>query len=216
MKTPPSLYVERLKINLKNIYFFFHLYYLFIHLSIRWRRRFILQIFDYLNIQDPKIGSYDDICLKSQGKMCFLLHLQKQQNGGGVQKDKKIKYNWWYCLIRQKMRIKKTISELLEVSIELWPKPRNLKKRVKKMFNQDERKTECAVGNREMGFWQGKKAENIFISLLTSGSAVFICLLLLVLPNSNNLSNHVLFNIFKNGKKLHTLQLHTFSVYEKQ
>ena len=27
------------------------------------------------------------------------------------------------------------------------------------MFNQDERKTECAVGNREMGFWQGKKAE---------------------------------------------------------
>ena len=27
------------------------------------------------------------------------------------------------------------------------------------MFNQDEEKMECAVGNREMGFWQYKKAE---------------------------------------------------------
>jgi len=43
------------------------------------------------------------------------------------------------------------------------------------------------------GFWQGKKAENVLISFLTSGFAVFICLWLLVLPNSNNLINHVLY-----------------------
>ena len=29
------------------------------------------------------------------------------------------------------------------------------------MFNQDEGKIECVVGNREMGFWPGKKAENV-------------------------------------------------------
>ena len=40
--------------------------------------------------------------------------------------------------------------------------------------------------------WQGKKAENVLISFLTSGFAVFICLSLLVLPNSNNLIDHVL------------------------
>jgi len=60
------------------------------------------------------------------------------------------------------------------------------------MFNQDEEKMECAVGNREMGFWQYKKAEIVLISFLTSGFAAFICLWLLVLPNSNNLINHVL------------------------
>ena len=31
------------------------------------------------------------------------------------------------------------------------------------MFNQDEGKVEWAVGNREMGFWPGKKAENVLI-----------------------------------------------------
>ena len=46
----------------------------------------------------------------------------------------------------------------------------------KKMYNQDEEKMECAVGNREMGFWQCKKAEIDLISFLTSGFAVFICL----------------------------------------
>ena len=60
------------------------------------------------------------------------------------------------------------------------------------MFNQDEGKIECAAGNREMGFWQGKKAKIVLILFLTSGFAVFICLWLLVLPNSNNLVNHVL------------------------
>jgi len=40
--------------------------------------------------------------------------------------------------------------------------------RTKKMFNQDEGKIECAVGNREMGFWQYKKAEIVLISFLTS------------------------------------------------
>jgi len=38
----------------------------------------------------------------------------------------------------------------------------------KKMFNQDEEKMECAVGNREMGFWQYKKAEIVLLSFLTS------------------------------------------------
>ena len=52
----------------------------------------------------------------------------------------------------------------------------DLMKRTKKMFNQDEGKIKCAVGNREMGFWLGKKAENVLISFLTSGFAVFICL----------------------------------------
>jgi len=61
------------------------------------------------------------------------------------------------------------------------------------MFNQDVGKIECAVGNREMSFWQGKKAENVLISFLMLGFAAFICLWLLVLPNSNNLINHVLY-----------------------
>ena len=39
---------------------------------------------------------------------------------------------------------------------------------VKKMFNQNEEKKECAVGNREMGFWQYKKAEIVLLSFLTS------------------------------------------------
>ena len=71
---------------------------------------------------------------------------------------------------------------------------KTIKKIRKKIFNQDELKMECAVGNREMGFWQCKKAEMVLISFLTSGFAVFICLWLLVLPNSNNLINHVLFS----------------------
>jgi len=62
----------------------------------------------------------------------------------------------------------------------------------KKMFNQDEGKIEYAVGNREICVWQSKKAEIVLILFLTSGFAAFICLWLLVLPNSNNLINHVL------------------------
>jgi len=60
------------------------------------------------------------------------------------------------------------------------------------MFNQDEGKIECAVGNGEICVWQGKKVEIVLILFLTSGFAAFICLWLLVLPNSNNLINHVL------------------------
>ena len=41
---------------------------------------------------------------------------------------------------------------------------------------------ECAVGNREICFWQGKQAEIVLILILMSGFAVFICLWLLVLP----------------------------------
>ena len=62
----------------------------------------------------------------------------------------------------------------------------------KKMFNQDEGKIECEVGNRMICVWQSKKAEIVLILFLTSGFAAFICLWLLVLPNSNNLINHVL------------------------
>ena len=53
------------------------------------------------------------------------------------------------------------------------------------MFNRDEGKMECAVGNREMGVWQGKKTEIALISFLTSWFAVFICLWLLVLGLKN-------------------------------
>ena len=44
------------------------------------------------------------------------------------------------------------------------------------MINQDEGKIECAVGNREILFWQSKKAAIILILFLTSGFAVFVCL----------------------------------------
>ena len=71
---------------------------------------------------------------------------------------------------------------------------KNMYKEVlKKMFNQDEGKIECAVGNREICVWQGKKAEIVLILFLTSGFVAFICLWHLVLPNSNNLINHVLY-----------------------
>jgi len=71
--------------------------------------------------------------------------------------------------------------------------PIRVSKLQKKMFNQDEGKIECAVGNREICVWQSKKAEIVLILFLTSGFAAFICLWLLVLPNSNNLINHVLY-----------------------
>ena len=56
------------------------------------------------------------------------------------------------------------------------------------MFNQDEGKIEGAVGNRDMCFWQGKKAEIGLILFLSSDVGIRgnICLWLLVLPNSNN------------------------------
>ena len=63
---------------------------------------------------------------------------------------------------------------------------------LKKMFNQDEGKIECAVGNREMCF-----AEIVLILFLTSGFAAFIFLWLLVLPISNNYINHVLYLLSK-------------------
>ena len=39
------------------------------------------------------------------------------------------------------------------------------------MLNQDEGKIECTVGNREICFWQGKKAGIVLILFLTSGFA---------------------------------------------
>ena len=59
------------------------------------------------------------------------------------------------------------------------------------MFNQDEGKIECAIGNREICVWQGKKAVIDLILFLTTGFAAFICLWLMVLPNSKNSINHV-------------------------
>ena len=41
------------------------------------------------------------------------------------------------------------------------------------MSNLDEEKIESAVGNKELGFWQGKKADNVVFLFLTSG---FICI----------------------------------------
>ena len=42
------------------------------------------------------------------------------------------------------------------------------------------------------GLLAGQEAKIVLILFLTSGFAVFICLWLLVLPNSNNLINHAL------------------------
>ena len=51
------------------------------------------------------------------------------------------------------------------------------------MFYQEEGTIERAVGNREISFWQGKKAEIVLILfLMTSEFAVFICLWLFLLP----------------------------------
>ena len=54
---------------------------------------------------------------------------------------------------------------------------------IKKMYNQDKGKIECTVVNRDICFWHGKKAEIGLILFRTSGSAEFICLWLLVMPN---------------------------------
>ena len=43
------------------------------------------------------------------------------------------------------------------------------------MSNLDEEKIECALGNKELGFWQDKKADNVVFLFLTSGFAAFIC-----------------------------------------
>ena len=56
------------------------------------------------------------------------------------------------------------------------------------MLNLDEEKIEFGLGNKD--FWHGKKPKNVIF--LTSGFAVFICLWLLALTNSNNLINHIL------------------------
>ena len=83
------------------------------------------------------------------------------------------------------------MTELMIAAI--WP-TNAVKEKVyiKKMFNQDKGKIECAVGNREICFWQDKKTEIVLILFLTSGFAVYICLGLLVPPNSNTKINHLL------------------------
>ena len=38
------------------------------------------------------------------------------------------------------------------------------------MFNLDEEKIECALGNKEFCFWQGKKVENVLFFISYVGS----------------------------------------------
>ena len=47
------------------------------------------------------------------------------------------------------------------------------------MFNLDEEKIEYALGNKELCFWQGKKAENVVFCILYVRRAAFICLIYL-------------------------------------
>ena len=44
------------------------------------------------------------------------------------------------------------------------------------MYNLDEEKIECALGNKEICFWQGKRAEIFVFLFLASGLTAFICL----------------------------------------
>jgi len=62
------------------------------------------------------------------------------------------------------------------------------------MYSLDEEKIECVLGNRDILLLAGQESREccIFISDV-AGFAVFICLWRLVLPNSNNLINHVLY-----------------------
>ena len=53
------------------------------------------------------------------------------------------------------------------------------------MYSFDEEKMECTVGNNDFCFWNGKIAKNVVVVFLTSGLTAFICLWLLVQPNSN-------------------------------
>ena len=50
-----------------------------------------------------------------------------------------------------------------------------LRKSVKKINNLDEEKFECTVGNKEICFWHGKKAENA-VSLFLTLSGLFLSL----------------------------------------
>ena len=123
------MYVERLKINLKNIFFFSLVLFVYT-LIYKVKKKIYITDFWLFEYSRPQNWQLWWNLFKKPGENMFSSTLTKTKQKGGVPKRQKIKYNWWYCLIRQKMRIKKTISELLEVSIELWPKPRNLKKRV--------------------------------------------------------------------------------------
>ena len=58
------------------------------------------------------------------------------------------------------------------------------------MYNLDNVKMECTVGDKEFCFWQGKKTETVVMLLLTSGLAAFFCPRPLILPNSE--ISHVL------------------------
>ena len=40
-------------------------------------------------------------------------------------------------------------------------------KNLKKIFNLDEEKIECALSNKEFCFWQGKKAENVLFLFIS-------------------------------------------------
>ena len=59
---------------------------------------------------------------------------------------------------------------------------------LKKMFNLDEEKIEYALGHKELGFRQDKKAENVVFFFFTSdvGTRGIYLSLTLVLSNPNN------------------------------
>ena len=79
------------------------------------------------------------------------------------------------------------IAKLQNVTAAKQTSRHKSRKKIMKMFNQDEGEIECVIGNREICFWQGKKAE-------LSGFTVFICLWLLVQPSSTHYINLVFFN----------------------
>ena len=41
-----------------------------------------------------------------------------------------------------------------------------LKNITKMMYNLEEEKIECVLGNKDFGFWQGKKADNVGYGLI--------------------------------------------------
>ena len=44
------------------------------------------------------------------------------------------------------------------------------------MYNLEEEKIECPVGNKKICFWNGEEFENVVFLFLTSGITALICL----------------------------------------
>ena len=61
------------------------------------------------------------------------------------------------------------------------------------MYNLDEEQIECALDNKGMCFWQGKKTEIVVFLFLSLVSEAFIGLWLLELQNSSNKYRLIMF-----------------------